>query len=140
MMRLALAAVSALMVARTSTNSVADFDDRALIAQIAHGMNTTDMAVACGQRTNDWRKSVLVGYRVQARLAMATEHQNATDEEVEALASKIFRAAKLKASRDAQSAAPDQLQCSALNGSSDMTNMDDAAKLGQIFGVIRDEN
>lgn len=137
MMRLALAAVSALMVARTSTNGVADFDDRALIAQIAHGMNTT---VACGQRTNDWRKSVLVGYLVQARLAMATEHQKATDEEVEALASKIFRAAKLKASRDAQSAAPAQLQCSALNGSSDMTNMDDAAKLGQIFGVIRDEN
>jgi hypothetical protein len=130
-------AVHLLLLASTATNDTAKSDD-GLVTQIAQGMNMADIAVACGVRTSEWRKSVRVGYLVEIRLTMGKEHQKATDEEVEMMASKIFRAANLKA-KDRPFAVPTQVTCRALDDSKDMTDVETAAQLGLIFGAAGGE-
>jgi len=127
----------AVAVALSSTPVAgATFNKNAEVEDIAHGMTASGIAVACQLRTPEWRKSVLLGYFVTARLGVMTEHQDASDEEINAEATKMLQAAKVQAALHAQFAAPTRAQCDTLNASHDMQEMDAAAKIGLLFGAV----
>jgi hypothetical protein len=74
-----------------------------------------------------------------ARLALMSEHLDASDDELSAEAMKIFQAAKIQAALDAKFAAPTQAQCDTLNASHDLQELDAAAKIGLMSGAVNNQ-
>jgi hypothetical protein len=112
-------------------------DEDGLVKQIAHGILASDKAVACQLRRPEWREAVLMGWVATARLALMSANPETTDENLDAKAATLLRAAKVQAALDAQFAAPTQEECAGLNTSQDMQEMDAAAKIGLAFGAAQ---
>ena len=130
-----LIASSALLVAPVSA---AVLDD-GLAKQIAHDMAASEVAVACGLRTPDWRKATLLGSFAMVRLALMSAHMHASDDYLDAKRQEIFQAAKIQAAIDAQFAAPTKAQCDTLNASHDLKELDSTAQIGLLSGAVNNQ-
>lgn len=114
----------------------ATFNESAEIEQIAHDIIASNVAVACQIRTSAWRKAVLLGNVAAAQLGATSEHPDASDNEIGAATAQMVKAAEVKAALSSQFAAPTKAECDILGKSHDLQQMDAAAKLGVLVGVL----
>ena len=111
-------------------------NENSLIKQIAHGLASSETALACRLRTPEWHKSVLIGFWGFVRVDVMSEHPKWSDLQINAAVGNILQAAKIEAATEAQFEAPTQAQCDALKDSKDMQEMDAAAKIGLMVGAV----
>jgi predicted nucleic acid-binding Zn ribbon protein len=130
-------AAIALLIAASAPALAASLDENALVKQIAQGMTSSELAVACRLRTSEWRTATLIGWFGMARIALMSAHPETEDGALSAKAMDILKAAKVQAAMDAQFAAPTNAQCDTLNASHDMKELDAAAKLGLMAGAVQ---
>jgi hypothetical protein len=139
MRAVAFAVLIASSVLLTAPVAAAELDENAIVKQIAHSMTASELAVACGLRTPAWRKPVIMGWFAMVRLALMSVHMRATDDDLDAGAMEILKAAKVQAALDAQFAAPTKAQCDTLNASHDLKELDSAAQLGLMSGAVNNQ-
>jgi hypothetical protein len=110
---------------------------KAMIKQVAHGINSSALAVACHLRPEHWQELVMIGYKVSTRVRLLMEFQNADDASLDAVVEDIITGAKVAAALDARFGAPSPTQCQTLQSSKEIEELDATAKMGLLFNAVK---
>ena len=107
------------------------------VREAAHAFTTSAVAVNCQLRTPEWRKSVTVGVFGSTRIGVMASNSKWNDQRITDEVVKILHAAITQAATDTQFAAPTASQCDTLKESSDMQDLDRAARIGLLVGPVQ---